>query len=471
MGCIMYYLQQCYLTLNSYNKAVDRNFIKEGSYFYRVCMNFKEEKFVKFIVYTTVGSVLFSGFFGFTGKKYSYIPLTKGYCTTSGIEGYPFYLVLALYFIFSIFALIELHKLGSDFVLRKSLIITLYIAIVLLVLNVLGNGTEYVKCATLIRYIPHETVLQIFCCIFNFSQITYPLFQLYYIKYAVKKLDLTKGGLIHLLNDKTLYNEFLNFCNTKRCVEGVIFYREYKKFKNIFKESGKKLANIGDYMTGTTSSNSSSYAINIDLLYQNISGLSKEPLPYYEVPNYITNYSAYPSNANGPLNQSGMDYYNSNMMMNNSGGQYPPPPKQHRRTLSVGKKRKDYVTIYGNNNINNTNNQHHSSHYMSGGQIYVDKKIVHIYDEIFEKANLIFSFFFTQHSDYELNVPDPVVKKIDIRLQTFNNHYAKMKNNQLFLYEELECEDIFDEAYEEVIQSLYLNTYSAFVMYKRKHNF
>jgi len=123
--------------------------------------------------------------------------------------------------------------------------------------------------------------------------------------------------------------------------------------------------------------------------------------------------------------------------------------------LSFGKKRKDYI------NNNNTSNN-------SSNQIHVDKKVVQIYDEIFEKANLIFNFFFTQNSDYELNLPDPVVKKIDSRLKSFNQHYSKMKNNQLFLYEELECEDIFDEAYEEVIQSLYHNTYSAFVLHKRR---
>jgi len=82
MGCIMYYLQQCYLTLNSYNKAVDLTFIKKESFFKKLCMNFKEEILVKYIVYSTIGGVLFSGFFGFTGKRYSYVPLNKGYCTT-----------------------------------------------------------------------------------------------------------------------------------------------------------------------------------------------------------------------------------------------------------------------------------------------------------------------------------------------------------------------------------------------------
>jgi len=368
-----------------------------------------------------------------------------------------------LYFVFAVFALIELHKLGSDFILRKSLIITLYIALVLLTLNVLGNGTEYVKCATIIRYIPHETVLQIFSCIFNFCQITFPLFQLYYIKYQVKRLELTKGGLIHLLNDNALYNEFLNFCNNKRCVEGVIFYREYKKFKNIFKESGKKLSKAGDFMTGTSSS--SSYAINIDLLYRNISGLTKEPIPYFETtPNYMPDYPTYPSHPNSNRVYS----YHSGMI--NEHNQYP-PERKHKRILSVGHRRSEYLNIYDNNNDNYNNYNRQNSRYLSGGQIYVDKKIVHIYDEIFEKANLIFNFFFTQHSDYELNIPEPIVRKIDSRIQSFNNHYAKMKNNELFLYEELECEDIFDEAYEEVIEALYLNAYGAFVIYKKRHKF
>ena len=287
------------------------------------------------------------------------------------------------------------------------------------------------------------------------------LIQLFYTKYEVKKLELTKSGLVHLLNDATLFNEFLNFCNTKRCVEGVIFHREYKKFKNIFRDGYKKLATAGETF-GTNSSNSSNYAINIDLLYQNITGVSNDPLPFFENssnnppyndPSYNDpSYSYDNSNEkylfNNPNNNNDYNSYNNLIPVS-------PQPKQHRRMLSFGKKRKDYI------NNNNTSNN-------SSNQIHVDKKVVQIYDEIFEKANLIFNFFFTQNSDYELNLPDPVVKKIDSRLKSFNQHYSKMKNNQLFLYEELECEDIFDEAYEEVIQSLYHNTYSAFVLHKRR---
>lgn len=129
--------------------------------------------------------------------------------------------------------------------------------------------------------------------------------------------------------------------------------------------------------------------------------------------------------------------------------------------LSFGRKRKDYITI---NNGNDSNYMNQNSN-----QVHVDKKIVQIYDEIFDKANTIYNFFFNQNSDYELNVSDLIVRKIDSRLESFNQHYTMMKNNELFIYQELECEDIFDEAYEEVIQSLYHNTYSAFVIYKRKH--
>jgi len=100
----------------------------------------------------------------------------------SNIEGYPMYFAAFVYFVFSFFALYELHKLGSDFVLRRSLIITLYISIVLLVLTVIGNTTPFVKCHKIIRYIPHDSLLQIFSCVFNYSHISYPVsFILYFI--------------------------------------------------------------------------------------------------------------------------------------------------------------------------------------------------------------------------------------------------------------------------------------------------
>ncbi|ORX85934.1 hypothetical protein BCR32DRAFT_290395 [Anaeromyces robustus] len=458
MGCIMYYLQQCYNTINSYNKAINQNFIIRNEFFYRLCLNFNEEKFVKFLLYCTLSGVLFSALCGVFFDHFRYVPLTKGFCTTSGIEGVPLYLTLLVYFIFAIYALIELHKLGSDFVLRKSLMITLYVAIVLLFFNLLGNMTPFVKCAKIIRYIPHDSLLQIFSCIFNYAHITYPLIQLFYTKYEVKKLELTKGGLIHLLNDKTLFNEFLNFCNKQRCVEGVIFHREYKKFKNIFKDkdNGKKLAAAGGvYGTSSSHSHSSNYAVNIDYLYQNISESSENLLPYFNTNNMSNSYGY--NNNTMDLNM-GIDDDDDDENM--FGYNYSQKSKHKRLLNNMGKKINEYVNIYSTNNVNN---------YEDDAQLSVDKKLVHIYDEIFQKANLIFSFFFTPNSDYELNVPDPIVKKIDRRLQSFNDNYTKMKSNQLFLFEELECEDIFDEAYDEVVQSLYLNTYSAFVKRKRKN--
>jgi len=101
----------------------------------------------------------------------------------SKTEGYPMYLSLLLYFIFSFFALYELHKLGNDFNLRKSLIITLYFSIFLLSLTVLGNMTSYVKCASLIRYIPHDSLLQVFSCVFNYTHITFPVSFILHINY------------------------------------------------------------------------------------------------------------------------------------------------------------------------------------------------------------------------------------------------------------------------------------------------
>jgi len=401
---------------------------------------------------------------------------------------------LAIYLVFSIFALIEFHRLGKDFYLRRAMTISLIIAILIVMLSVLGNSTEVVKCNNIIRYIPHDSLLQVFSSIYNFSQITLPICQLYYTRHEIKKLEVTKSGLIHLLNDNALFNEFLNFCNSKRCVEGVIFYREYKKFKNIYKVGSKRLTYAFDPLTSVYSSNSNSgsVSINVDTLIQNGVNTSGDSIPSLE--------ASREKDDNDPSDNEEMSTL-----------------KKNKRNLSIGRKKKEYVNIYSNENINNNSNSNFltinssnnninssfnsvnsmntlhsnnsksnltfinniSNNNISSSNIYsnsnlnnssyhLDKKVIQIYDMVHEKANSIYKFFFTRYSDYELNVPHPIVKKIHRRLKTFNHHYKRMKENQNFSHEELECEDLFDEAYEDVIQSLYLNTYSAFVLYKRR---
>lgn len=459
IGCIMYYLQQCYITLNSYNKAINKS-IKRTGFVYNICLKFKEESFIKFILICTIGSVLFSGILGVFGTTYTYVPLSRGYCTTSSVEGYPLYVSLAAYFVFSIFALIELHRLGRDFIFRKSLIITLYIVVLLLILNVLGNGTDYVKCTKIIRYIPNDSLLHIFSCIYNISQITIPILQLNYNKYKVKKLDLTKKGLIHLLNDSALFDEYLNFCNEKRCVEGVVFHREYKKFKNLFKAGNKKLANV---IITVNSNNSGNCVINIDPPHeeqqqqQQPINISKEFLLPPEIEK--TSYS--------PSDTSSISSHPS------SAPTSPTSPKLIIRHTSTERKKKEFVSIYNCENDSDDDDSDDDgddidSNRTSETYHVIDKKLVQIYDEIHEKINSIYKFFFAHRSDYELNVPGPIVKNVRKRLKIFNHSYKKMKSYQPFTYEELDCEDIFDETYEEVMQSLYLNTYSAFVVHKRK---
>jgi len=78
----MYYLQQCYFTKSSYEKATNRNFIKQGNFFYRACLFFNEEKFVNIIIYSTLAGVFFSAIFGVKGDYYTFVPLSKGFCTS-----------------------------------------------------------------------------------------------------------------------------------------------------------------------------------------------------------------------------------------------------------------------------------------------------------------------------------------------------------------------------------------------------
>eukprot|EP00833_Pecoramyces_ruminatium_P010750 jgi/Orpsp1_1/1184782/evm.model.c7180000090967.1 len=57
----------------------------------------------------------------------------------------------------------------------------------------------------------------------------------YYTRYKKKKLKPTLSGLIELLSNKHLLNEFTEFCRSDYCIENMMFFKEFWRYKNYYR--------------------------------------------------------------------------------------------------------------------------------------------------------------------------------------------------------------------------------------------
>ena len=81
---------------------------------------------------------------------------------------------------------------------------------------------------------------------------------------------------------------------------------------------------------------------------------------------------------------------------------------------------------------------------------------------LLKKAQDIIDKFILPNSEYEINIDTKISKKI---INTLNNYEKKGIENSLYIedFENSEFVNIFDEAYEEVLINLYLNSYLKYI--------
>jgi hypothetical protein len=101
-----------------------------------------------------------------------------------------------------------------------------------------------------------------------------------------------------------------------------------------------------------------------------------------------------------------------------------------------------------------------------------DKKMVQLFEEIYKKADDLFTKYFNEESELELNLPAKIVKKVSNQLYDYNINYNRYIVNGTEGSEiditKINCEGIFDEVHEEALDSLFLNVYSIYAKDKKK---
>jgi len=98
--------------------------------------------------------------------------------------------------------------------------------------------------------------------------------------------------------------------------------------------------------------------------------------------------------------------------------------------------------------------------------------MVQLFEEIYKKADDIYTKYFNKESELELNLPAKMVKKVNNRLYDYNIYYNRYIVNGTEGHEidikQINCETIFDEVHGEALDSLFLNVYSSFAKDKKK---
>jgi len=465
IGYILTYLKQCYFSNYAYDKIANDDLANTSFseptlplaqqskvITHRLLNKFSKyftEKFItKFLALYIVGVIIYSLVIGLTSSNYSINPLEKGFCILT-LEYAPQLFLIFFFFLFFLpFSVFELFKLNDSINMKKSLMFTtIFMFISLLGYFVMSLIPSY-NCSKYVKYWPSDSFVILLCISYHYTQITRPLISIFYLNLKAKKLVVSKQGLTKILQDRIFFSEFTEECKNGRCVENILFYIEYKKYKAMLNSKQHKssiaLNDIDEVSTSSTPSNKfrrkSSFFIDGDRQRRDTADTTDEFRIFIADDTNIKNNRKY---------SEGIDiekHYKSEERL--------------IRTNSVISQTDRKIPIFSNIK-EATSNAH-----MKWSSTNI--KHAHSIEEIIARVNYIYMKFIKSYSDYELNLTAKCVKKIAEFVDAINK---LTKNNELVSIlnvSGLNFDNVFDQAFDEVLDTLYLNVYMQYVVKKQQ---
>jgi len=98
-----------------------------------------------------------------------------------------------------------------------------------------------------------------------------------------------------------------------------------------------------------------------------------------------------------------------------------------------------------------------------------ERKKAVVYNDIHKLANDIYTNFLNDNAKYEINIPEKTIKEIKMKLLSHNQKYKTDSNVQLN-NDRIDIENIFDDAYDEVLQVLFVDVYTEFITNRNENN-
>ncbi|ORX82934.1 hypothetical protein BCR32DRAFT_157435 [Anaeromyces robustus] len=294
----------------------------------------------------------------------------------------------------------------------------------------------------------------------------------------INKFDISLSGLKELLKDKNLCNEFILFCFDNCCAESVLFCKEYEKFK-------KYMAHI--HATNNTNcisiflqhiTNIENYDIfSISLQY--LDSYSNKEAPLSEIASFsstefminkekensgpisstnlisktkrletssITNIQTYSNhNSNTSINKERENSIPTNIIpkMNRLGA--PSLTNIHKSNFCTSNTSLNNINTNINNSVNSNNLQ-----------------------EVITVITKIYDIFISTQSPYAINVTGKVIKNLTRKIKVFTKEVENKVTVQQFFENEENVECIYDDAYNEILHNLFINSYVNYINIKKK---
>jgi len=102
-----------------------------------------------------------------------------------------------------------------------------------------------------------------------------------------------------------------------------------------------------------------------------------------------------------------------------------------------------------------------------GSNMKESKRKTMIYSDAHQLVNEIFNNFIDDNAKYEINIPGRIKKEIRSNLYEHNQRFNR--GNFKIIDEKVDVDDIFDEAYEVILQDLFLNVYTGYISNRNKN--
>jgi len=416
-GCIINYLKHCYYSVYIYEKAInsDNNKNRRRSLLHRICEVYTQSRLLNFLLSFVIFQLLYSLVVSYVSDNYSLVYIKKGFCGFS--KEYLPQIVLVCIFLFVSFPLTvyQFYRLHDNFKFINTLMINLLIMTISAGLFIAAMAVPDYNCSQIVRFLPSDAYALIISCSFHYSQVIRPLLDYYYMNKKANKLEININGLIQLLNDDALFNEFFEYCKQKCYVEHALFHIKYKKFKGL-----------------------------INLFYKKSRYESSIPETYLARLSRSINRLGSTDGSSG-----NNEFY------------------EHK----LRDKKKDRYTTSSNTDLNNEHKitKENRSSDLDYYTMKEERKKAIVYSDIHKLANDIYANFLNDNSKYEINIPEKTIKEIKMKLLSHNQKYKTDSNVQLN-DDRIDIENIFDDAYDEVLQVLFVDVYTEFITNRNEEN-
>ncbi|ORX55415.1 hypothetical protein BCR36DRAFT_347238 [Piromyces finnis] len=331
-----------------------------------------------------------------------------GFCRMSKIHIPQIMEIFLFVFLFLPLALSEVLKFDDTFKMKNKLIISILITMICIVGYMTMSGLKQINCSIVVKYVPSDSfVIALFTVSSMFICIPM-IIDILHIEKKKAETKATKNGMLKMLEDNVLLREFSEFCRKENCTENILFYQKYWKFRRLFdgvQEKNSKIIKSNFYGVNNTST----------------------MLP-------ISN------------NFDFEDHYHTSSMISFEG-----PIDATTSMIDEN---------FNINIINGTDTMQNDYDTSKKNNIEIGRKITKN-EILLKKANDIMEDFILDDGKFEVNIGDKVRRNIIINLKD-------IKNNDLDQHdfrEKLKC--LFDDAYKEVINSLFFNSYTNYILSKK----